>query len=294
VVRFVKSQNIVESKWDKLIGSYKAENVFSYSWYLNAVSESWGAIVVGDYESVLPVTYTTKVGVKQNVQAAFTREFQVLGNQSIDLKSLLPALESQFKNIQFRTAHKITETDSERVHQFLDLTTDFKNEYSTNAKRLIKKSDKNYAYKIVDCVDELIELVNETVAHKIAEFTPKNIEKLKRLMIIAKKNNSGDTIAVFDENKIVAAGFFLKDKSRITYLKGASLENAKKNGAMYGLLNFAFENYLSSFSTFDFGGSDVTSVAQFYKKFGALDRTYYEITINNLPFWFKGLKKLKR
>ena len=68
---------------------------------------------------------------------------------------------------------------------------------------------------------------------------------------------------------------------------------AKKNGAMYGLMNFAFETYKDRYSKFDFGGSDVESVATFYKKFGAIDNSYYNYLINDLPLWFNLLKKIK-
>jgi len=92
---------------------------------------------------------------------------------------------------------------------------------------------------------------------------------------------------------MVGAGFFLLDKKRITYLKGAATEEAKKDGAMFGLMNFAFEKYEGDFDIFDFGGSDVENVANFYKKFGAEDRTYYNYTINNLPKWFRAIKKIR-
>ena len=137
-------------------------------------------------------------------------------------------------------------------------------------------------------------LINQNVAHKIKEFTPENIKRLKRLMDSAVKHNKGETIAVLQDNKIVGAGFFFKDKSTVTYLKGASTDDAKKNGAMYGLLDFALENYCKSYKLFDFGGSNIESVATFYKKLGGTDKTYFEYQINNLPLWFKGLKKLKK
>jgi len=292
VIKFVESKNIDTSRWDELVRSSTSENVFSYSWYLSAVSENWGAVIVGDYESVMPVTYTSKLGVNQCVQASFTREFEVLGSD-LKLNNVLPILKSRFKNVQFRTGSKLNNEVVERSHQYLNLNGDFKSGFSTNAKRLIKKSAKSYTYKVICCIGELIELVNENIAHKIKEFTPSNILRLQALMKAANNNESGETIAVYENDRIVGAGFFLKDKSRITYLKGASTDEAKKKGAMFGLMDFAFQYYKADFNVFDFGGSDIESVANFYRKFGAKDREYYELQINNLPFWFKGLKKLK-
>jgi hypothetical protein len=265
-----------------------------YSWYLDAVSDNWSGIVNSSYSTIFPITYTSKVGIKQFNQALFTREFEIIG-KDFSFSKCVDLVQNQFKNIQFRSSSKLSDiANTERVHQFIKLNELYQNEYSKNARRLIKKADKNYTYKNVSCVDELIELVNENVAHKIKEFTPLNIEKLKSLMLAALKHGKGETIAVFEGENIVGAGFFLKDKSTVTYLKGASTYEAKKNGAMFGLMNYAFSQYRENYKIFDFGGSNVDSVATFYKKFGAVDKKYYEYTINNLPLWFKLLKKLKK
>ena len=78
----------------------------------------------------------------------------------------------------------------------------------------------------------------------------------------------GDLISVYENKEFVGAGFFLLDKERVTYLKSASSEKAKKEGAMYGLINQAITKFKADYETLDFGGSDVESVANFYKKFG--------------------------
>ena len=264
-----------------------------YSWYLDVVSDNWSGLLSDDCTTILPITYTRKMGVKQFSQAIFTREFEVIGND-FTLTECMSFIKDQFKKIQLRSANKLNVALVERVHQYLELNDLYESNYSTNAKRLIKKSNKNYTYRVVNCIDELIALVEENVAHKIKEFTPDNIAKLKRLMSRATSKNKGETIAVFENETIVAAGFFLKDKSTVTYLKGASIDTAKKNGAMFGLMNYAFSSYNKNYSTFDFGGSNIESVANFYKKFGAKDKIYYEYTINDLPLWFKLLKKLKK
>lgn len=266
-----------------------------YSWYLDAVSIKWGAIISDDYKTIFPVTYTIKLGVKQFHQAMFTRQFTILGD-GFSWSDVLRTLNDQFKLVQFRSNEvlEFLENREHRIFQSLELNGGYEENYSKNAKRLIKKSKNNYTFKRINCVKELIDLVKDTVAHKIKEFTPENIIKLQKLMDNAVQYQNGETIAVLENDIIVGAGFFLKDKSRVTYLKGASVESAKKNGAMYGLMDFAFNHYTSDFDMFDFGGSNIENVASFYKKFGAIDNSYYNYTINDLPLWFSLLKKLKK
>lgn len=136
-------------------------------------------------------------------------------------------------------------------------------------------------------------MVKQELSGKIKEFTPKNLQKLNQLMVAALKHQKGELIYVYKDGEIVGGGFFLKTHQTVTYLKGVSIESAKKQGAMYGLMNFAFHHYKSTYHTFDFGGSDIPAVAEFYHKFGAVDQSYYEITRNRLPLWFRLLKKWK-
>lgn len=113
-------------------------------------------------------------------------------------------------------------------------------------------------------------------------------------MHAALSESKGELLVVKKQDKIVGAGFFLFDKKRVTYLKGAAIEEDKKNGAMYVLMDQAMQRYAFKFKTFDFGGSEITSVATFYHKFGAADRLYYDYAVSDLPYWFKALKKIKR
>jgi len=267
--------------------------VFSYSWYLDAVADKWGGVINENYDTLFPVTYTSKLGVNQFYQAFFTREFEVMG-KDFSIINALNSLKNKFKFILFRSSQSIDLQNKHRIYQTLNLKETFADNYSKNAKRLIKKSAKHYTYKVIECKSELIDLIKVNVAHKIKEFTPKNIKKLEKLMTFASQNKKGETIGVFDNDTIVGAGFFFTDKSTITYLKGASEDEAKKNGAMYGLLDFAFHQYQNDYSTFDFGGANIENVAVFYKKLGGTDKTYFEYQINNLPLWFKGLKQLKK
>ena len=262
--------------------------LFQLSWYLDAVSPGWNALISDNYNQTFPLTEIKKGGAVQMFQPIFTREFEFNGS----FNELFEYLKTNYKFIQFRSSKKNQNTSSIlREHQLLHLNENTKANYSTNAKRLIKKSNQLVEYKTLFDLNPFIDIVNKTLVDKIAEFTPENIEKLKRLMTNAIQNKMGECIGVFQNDKLVGAGFFFHYKNRITYLKGAAFDEAKKNGAMFGLINFAIEKYSKDYTVFDFGGSDIKNVAQFYKKFGALSQQYYNYEINQLPFYYKWAKK---
>ena len=293
LIKLIESKHIDKEKWDKAISNSPIENIFMYSWYLDATADYWSGLITDDYSTVFPITYTNKLGVKQFYQAFFTRQFEVIGN-GFTLTQAIEFIKKDFKFINFRSSQalELKQTTTVRQHQVIDLKSEIK--LSTNAKRLIKKSNKNFTYKYINDISPLINLIKTTLTQKIKEFTPENVKKLEQLMLSALKNNKGECIGIFENDTFVGAGFFFNDKNTITYLKGTSTDESKKNGAMYGLINYAIHLYQPHYSTFDFGGSTIENVAVFYKKFGADDKNYKEYTINHLPLWFNTIKKLKK
>lgn len=294
-MKFLDRKDIDTDKWNNRIQNDPSENIFCYTWYLDATAENWGALVSGDYDTILPVPFTSKLGVKRFYQAPFTREYTIFGND-FGWTEAITFLKEHFSHLDFRTSMANVLTDSlERVHQELELNENYNEGFRSNAKRLIKKGHKNFHFHVEGHPADLIQLFQETVGHKINAIGSEELKRLEKLMDNALKDENAEMIIAKNENgDFVAGGFFLKDKTRITYLKGAATEEAKKLGAMYALFDFAFERYLPDFDLFDFGGSDVENVATFYKKFGAIDRKYYNYTLDKTPFWFKALKKMKK
>lgn len=291
-MELISRKNIDTQKWDDAVSKSPIENVFLYSWYLDAVCKDWSALITKNYKTILPVPFTKKVGVKQFIQAPFTREYDIIGNE-FSWKEAIGFLSRSFKSSHFRNSEQnILPIRQKRCHQWLDLKSDFEKNFSTNAKRILKKA-KIFELEKSKNPDIVIDLFKENVAHKVDSISKQDLVCLKKLMSSALSLKKGELLLVKEENEIVAAGFFLFDKKRVTYLKGASTEAAKKNGAMYFLINSALHLYKKKFDTFDFGGSDIDKVAEFYHKFGAEDRIYFDYSINDLPFWFKALKKFR-
>lgn len=294
-MKLIERKDIDTDRWNARIANDSIENIFSYAWYLDAVCENWAALVSNEeYETILPIPYSTKLGVKRFYQAPFTREFHIFG-QTFDWPTALEELKKTFKHLGFRTQkNDLGLKMEERLHQELILNEEFASNYNTNAKRQLKKAQKLFSFKEMHDPTELVQLFEDTVAHKIDSIDSDDLKTLTKLMNSALQVGQGEILAAVDEkNEIVAVGFFLKDKTRITYLKGAATDLGKKEGAMYALFDFAFERYSSTYSIFDFGGSQIENVAVFFRKLGGIDRSYFDYTVDNTPFWFRTLKKIK-
>lgn len=293
-MKLLDRKDIDIEKWDRTIAQSPQENIFCYSWYLDAVADQWAGLVSDSYSTILCVPYSKKLGVKQFYNAPFCREYAIFGDE-FGWTDALSFLSEHFKAVDFRCSDRdLIQGGEERVHQQLKLSGNWRDAYRTNAKRIVKKTTDRYSLLNAEDPTILIDLFKEFVYKKISTIQKSDLEKLTALMLSALDKKSGELLLVLENEKVVAGGFFLLDKNRVTYLKGASSDQAKNDGAMYYLLDEAMKRYQSKYSIFDFGGSDVENVANFYHKFGAIDHVYYRYQLNNLPTWFKALKKLKR
>ena len=289
ILRLVNRKDINDEVWNRIIDSSTKENYILYTWALDATAENWCAIVEGDYNFIFPIPFSEILGVKRARQQIYSRQVDWIGDEKLMPKAI-ELLKSEFSECDVRIS-KSEFGISDQHFQVLDLERDF--EFSTNAKRLIKKSEK-LNYVETDDLSALMRLYTSNTHEKLNNSN-ENLSRLENLMLSCKENGKGYAFNAFEGEKIVGACFIIEDKSTATYLIGDSNPEQKKAGVVYGMMNYAIQKAQEKkMKRFDFGGSNVDSVAQFYKKFGAKNQIYTRISWDNSPFWFKLLKKIRR
>lgn len=293
-MKWIDRNEIDTEKWNNRVKMEENASIFCFSWYLDAVAENWGALISDNYATILPVPYTIRMGLRQMIQPTYTRELEIIGT-NFSWQDVIPVLKNEFRKIEFRSGIPDILPDGQtRTHQYISFKDFNETFYSSNARRILKKAGDQFEITNTGNIDNLIDLFRKTAFTKIDSLHESDLARLKKLMQNAIQENHGQLMTVTDQHQTVATGFFLSTPATVTYLKGASTEDAKKEGAMYFLFDQAIKKFSTSHKIFDFGGSDIKSVADFYKKFGAHDRTYFNYTFEQLPAWFKTLKKLKR
>lgn len=287
-MRYLKPKEINKEKWDQTVQNSPIENIFSYSWYLDAISEKWGALIDDEYTTIFPIAYSKKLNHKYAFQPIFSREFEIIG-KNFKLNDVLSFMQEKFQFVHFRNSQ--FKSNDKRVYQYINLKDD--ESWSTNAKRLYKKGKKLYTLEESENIDDLVKIFANTALPKIDTLKGSDLIALKKLMQAALDNNKGKLRIIKNEKgEMVGGGFFFYDKKRVTLLKSACIDKDKKNGAVYFLIGEEIKNAAKSYETFDFGGSNEKNVRQFYNKFGATDQTYFEIIIGKQPLWLKLAKRV--
>ncbi|NLA25489.1 MAG: hypothetical protein GX879_11040, partial [Bacteroidales bacterium] len=62
-IRYIKHENIDKKLWDNCINSSQFPMIYASSDFLDIVSPNWAGIVLGNYETVMPVTFRKKLGI---------------------------------------------------------------------------------------------------------------------------------------------------------------------------------------------------------------------------------------
>ena len=85
--------------------------------------------------------------------------------------------------------------------------------------------------------------------------------------------------------------FFLKHKNVVTELVCSSDFSDRYNGANTYMNDVAISKYAKNFEVFNFGGSSMENIANFYKSYNSSREFYSFINYNNLRVLIKLFKK---
>ena len=73
-IRFLNRGEIDLEKWDRCIQDAPNGIIYARSFYLDAMAKNWSALVSGDYDMVMPLTWNRKYGFRYLYQPAFTAQ----------------------------------------------------------------------------------------------------------------------------------------------------------------------------------------------------------------------------
>lgn len=306
-IRYISHHDIDKEKWNSCIEASSNGIVFAYSWFLDATSDKWDAIVMDDYEAVFPITKKTKFGISYFFNPIFALQLGIFSKKilndelvqqffdQIPKKLRLIDISLNFGNLINESIIKQGFEIFDRKSQFIDLKEsyeDISKSYSTNLKRNLSKAKKN-KLKLVssDNVENVIDIFKENRGKSLSEITIEQYDNLRSIIneLIDKKK-----ALIFEcwlNDDVIASACFSITNNRIIYIKGGSTPKGRELCAMHLLMDNIIQSNSSSDLIFDFGGSSIDQVARFNYSFGARDYNYKRLYRNNLPFFVKMLKK---
>ncbi len=300
---YLAHKDIDKSKWDDCIKKSTNGLIYGETAYLDHMASNWDAIILNDYEAVMPLTWRKKWGISYLYQPAFIQQngiFSTIELNDIIIDDFIELASSLFRFAEFTLNYQNKSTNqplSLRNNFILPLGISYDaifNNFSQYIKQRLKKAEKfEHSYVVSTDYKEVIEIYKQLYTNKIKRITKKDMLNFEKLCFHYNKMNRVIVRKVINKNtnELLAVVLLLKDERRIYNLASSIFPEGKKQLANY----FLYGNIIKEFSTekiiMDFEGSDIQGIAYFYGNFANENQQYPFIKWNKLPALIKKIKK---
>ncbi len=303
-IRYVPYEEIDKVAWDACIDRCTNTLIYAKAFYLDAMAGTWDALVLNNYEAVMPLTFRKKWGVSYLYQPAFCQQLGVFfsaeeGSELVE--AFLKKATSYFKFIEINLNYQNLSSGAgsglvARTNFIIPLHKSYEDirlaypGYTT--KHLKRAAKANLQYEVSNDYCSAVQLYKTLYHSRMPNLSDLDFDNFsgacKRLF---EENNLKVRTVINDSGEILAAGIFLMDSNRIYNVASSITAQGKKMQANYFLFDELIREFSNSTLLLDLEGSDIKGIADFYSHFMPENQPYYFFKVNNLPLPLKIFKK---
>lgn len=304
-IKILDTSEIDIIKWDKCVSNTGGWSLYSKSWYLNAVTHnSWKALVLGDYEGVMPFVTAKKVFFNFCLPPLLTKQNDFLFRNHLFLEELdvYLHLTKHFSRIELLTRRQIENsgfTSSKKINHVIPLESktiqNIRSNYNRNTKRNINKAIFEEIH--ISEIFNIKEISKFIISCDNTKYFLKYPHILPSLLPEILEKGRGKVYGAFKNKDLTAIGIFVVEDDRVYFLICCSNQVGKETKSMFLLIDEAISFYCNlGMSIFDFTGSSIQSIARRNLGFGSIEEVYYHTVYNHSILNFIGplIKKSKQ
>lgn len=292
-------------KWDQCIKSASHPLIYGLSNYLTQMSPNWEALVLNDYETVMPLCHKKKWGISYLYQPAFVAQMGIFGKSGTDssiVKAFVDrALEQyRFMEVPLNYFNSIPDTYAANCIQRNNFTLSLNDTYEHIAQHFSGSHSKNIKrsaqfvlkYEVGNHPTAIIQLFRELYSDRKLVYQEKDYQHFEILCNMLAETQQLIVRKVTNEQQQMMAGIILlKDEHRLYNVMSCVTTEGRKKEANYFLFQQLIQEFCNQNLLIDFEGSDVPGIANFYAGFGAINEPYPFLSINQLPALVKLFKQ---
>lgn len=306
-IRYLKYREIDKVKWDAAISMDERGLPYAFSWYLDvATAKKWDALIGGDYQYVCPLIWNKKMaGISQIYVPRLVQQLGVFGKNVDDHLTVqfLKKIPSKFRQVVLPLNLKVSSTTSlkgilaSKTNLVLDLQSDYDTLFSNYHKSLRKRLKKAKAAQKISVTDDVTATVDfykknmKTVIQVPRRDWPLILDILKAIL---KNTNSIILKSETLDNELTGLSFFIVTKNRIINLFGSTNQLGKSIFSMHLLIDSMINKYAGQEMIFDFEGSGIKGIYDFFKSFGSGHEDFSMYRYQNLPYLLKKIQDWRK
>ena len=241
MIKYLTYDKIDKRRWDECIAKSFNGSVYAWSWYLDVVHPKWDALVENDYERVMPICGSKKLGISYLFQPFFVQQLGIYSQSLLsknDVENFIMSIPEKYKVVRYRLNeyNKVnTEADYIVSHRNveLDLIYDYQrlyNNYSKNTKRNLAKAESAGLSLNKDISPQkVIELFRNNRGKDVKHWGDREYERLLELIETAVSRESCFLCGAVDvDGELIAGAVFMCSHDRIIFLFSGN-DETKKN-----------------------------------------------------------------
>ncbi|MEO6489846.1 MAG: GNAT family N-acetyltransferase [Ferruginibacter sp.] len=306
MITYLTYKEIDKQKWDECIRGSSNGLIYAESVYLNHMSPNWDALIIGNYDAVMPLTWKRKWGIRYLYQPAFTQQGGIFSRKRLSAKQVksfidLAATKFKFAEFNINYANSLEPEKNLKVLKrnnfILPLGNGYKNifsGYNSYIKQRLSRL-KKFSLKYATSEDYIavIKLYKKLYRERMPSVTTTDFQQFEKLCKYFLKSGRVEIREAYDHEgiELLAAILLFKDNKRLYNVISCILPAGKKALANYFLYNELIREFSNQDIILDFEGSDIPGVSYFYNKFSVNNQRFSFVKFNNLPMPIKLLKK---
>jgi hypothetical protein len=291
-IRYIKGIDLDKVRWDHIVREDPNGCLFGTPLYLDMMSDRWDAIVYGDYEAVIPLPVRRRWGYPYIHTLPFCGPFSIYGPSAsiVELDAMLSAIPADFIrcdiNLWTTDPNPPGWTSRVRTNHLLDLSDTYSNirsRYSASCRNLLNRG-LSEGFNIVKGHPIPDQLKMALKFGGLGKMKVRDTDGFVRLCQKLCDTGEASSLAIpSSDGRMLAGGIFLRSQHQIHYLLGWSSGAGRSMNAARFIIDHVIREYAGQPFTFDFEGSDIPGVAQFFSSFGAVPNKYQFLRRDQLP-----------
>jgi len=300
-IRYVPRHEIDTARWDACIGQAANSLLYGFHFYLDHMAANqWDALILGDYEAVMPLTWRRKYGIKYLYQPPFTQQAGIFSARPLPPDLIAAFIQTAQKHFRFAEIFlnygNALPAFEPRTNYVLPLDAPYPQLAANYKKDLVRNLRLAARSPLVYSTSPDLELTLESYRTEYGARTPHvRSGDYARFAALCRLCRARDELvlraATTPGGEILSTALLLRDQNRLYLLQSTTPAAGRRHEANHYLLDQLVREWAGSGLILDFEGSELPGVARFYKNFGSKDQPYYFYRYNRLP-WFISIFKL--
>jgi len=268
---------------------------YAFSWYLDAVSPGWMALVEDDYAAVMPLPVRRRFGVPLVHQPLFCHRLGVFAPDGLTtdrLRAFGRAARNAFPYgpvyaLPIDQATSLSPRFRQSTNHVLPLHAPYERlfaGYSGDRKANLRRGQKaGFTYLDTTDPEPVIALFRQHNTAGIGRVDPAAYEILRRLVAVLRERGRLRIRLARRADQIEAGCLLVEDERRLIHLFCGASPSGRRGNARTVILDSFIREYAGQPRLFDFESPEAAGCAAFNRSFGAKEEPYGQLSWNDWP-----------